>query len=94
MKLLKCDVCGYTQTLESKNGEININDENKNYFYELYHDKQKYDLCNTCMNEYRQLKHDLTAAFIFYPDRKKEIKISKEQYCGAQMVGGSEDGKK
>lgn len=67
MKILKCDICGY----------INTKDADRDFF-EIYHDKQKYDLCNTCLNEYRQLKHDLTAAFIFYPDRKIEIKISKE----------------
>ena len=67
MKLFKCDICGYMNT---KGAERD--------FFEISHDKQKYDLCNACLNEYRQLKHDLTAAFIFYPDRKIEIKISKE----------------
>lgn len=70
MKILKCDICGYTQSPENNNGDINN-------FYELSHDNQKYDLCNTCINEYRQLKHDLMEAFIFYPDRKIEIKISE-----------------
>lgn len=69
MKLFKCDVCGYTQDPK--------NPKDKNDFLELYHDGKQYDLCNSCINKYRQLKHDLTAAFIFYPDRKIEIKISE-----------------
>ena len=71
MKILKCDICGYTQDPENNNGDINNND-----FYEIYHDNKKYDFCYSCIDKYRQLKHDLTAAFIFYPDRKIEIKIS------------------
>lgn len=78
MKILKCDVCGYTQSPENSNGDINIKDVNRDDFFEIYHDNQKYDLCNSCINKYRQLKHDLTAAFIFYPDRKIEIKISNK----------------
>lgn len=66
MKILKCDICGYTQDPKDKED-----------FLELYHDGKKYDLCKSCTNEYRQLKHDLTAAFIFYPDREIEIKISE-----------------
>lgn len=77
MKILKCDICGYTQCPENNNGDINIKDSHRDDFYEIFHDNQKYDICNTCINEYRQLKHDLTAAFIFYPDRKIEIKISE-----------------
>lgn len=79
MKILKCDICGYTQEPENNNGYINIKAANENDFYELYHDKQKYDLCKSCINKYRQLKHDLTAAFIFYPDREIEIKISNKE---------------
>ena len=78
MKILKCDVCGYTQSPEKNN--------DRDDFYDVYLDKQKYDLCNTCKNEYRQLLHELTAAFIFYPDRKIKIEISKEQYA----KGGAE----
>ena len=77
MKILKCDICGYTQCPENNNGDINIKDSNKNDFYEMYHDQIEYDFCDSCMKKYRQLKHDLTAAFIFYPDRKIEIKISE-----------------
>ena len=78
MKLLKCDVCGYTQSPENNNGDITIKDStNRDDFYEIYHDQIKYDLCDSCFKRYRQLKHDLTAAFIFYPDRKIEIKISE-----------------
>ena len=69
MKILKCDVCGYTQSPENSN---------RDDFYEMYHDNIKYDLCNSCFNKYKQLKHDLTAAFIFYPDRKIVIQISNK----------------
>ena len=79
MKILKCDICGYTQSLKNNNEDINIKDANRDDFYEIYHDNQKYDLCNSCINKYRQLKHDLTSAFIFYPDRKIEIKISNKK---------------
>lgn len=70
MKILKCDVCGYTQSPENND---------RDDFYEKYHDNKKYDLCNSCFNKYNQLKHDLTAAFIFYPDREIEIKISNKE---------------
>ena len=73
MKIIKCDVCGYTQSPENNNRNETYSDD----FFEIYHDNKKYDLCNTCINKYRHLKHDLTAAFIFYPDRKIEIKISE-----------------
>lgn len=68
MKLVKCDICG----------DINTKDADKDFF-EISHDNQTYDLCNTCLIKYRELKHDLTSAFIFYPNRKIEIKISKEE---------------
>lgn len=79
MKILKCDICGYTQDPKNNSGDINIKDSNKNDFYEMYHDQIKYDFCDSCFKKYRQLKHDLTAAFIFYPDRKIEIKISTKE---------------
>ena len=73
MKILRCDNCGYTQCPENNNRNETYSDD----FFEIYHDNKKYDLCNTCINKYRQLKHDLTAAFIFYPDREIEIKINE-----------------
>ena len=80
MKILKCDVCGYTQSPENNdNDRVNITDNYRDDFLEIYHDNKKYDLCHSCFDKYRQLKHDLTSAFIFYPDRKIEIKISKKE---------------
>ena len=79
MKMLKCDICGYFQEPKNNSGYISIEDANRDDFYELYHDKIKYDLCNSCFNKYKQLKHDLTEAFIFYPDREIEINISNKE---------------
>lgn len=71
MKILKCDICGFTQDPEQ-----NYRDD----FYEMCHDNIKYDFCKSCMDKYRQLKHDLTAAFIiYYPNREIEIKISQTE---------------
>lgn len=67
MKILKCDICGKE-----------ADKDNRLDFSEICLDNQKYDLCNTCTKKYKQLKHDLMAAFIFYPDRKIEIQISKK----------------